>query len=160
MELYFFRHGLAVENMGSKMPDANRPLTERGIARTRSSAKTLKALGLKPVALYSSPLLRARQTAVILGAALGVAVQIRQEVAPGFDESAAELLLRGVDHNGEVMFVGHEPSLSMTVRGIIGGGDLTLKKGGLARVHVTGVNPLRGELVWLLAPKTLIMLKR
>lgn len=151
MRLYFFRHAIA-HDAGEDMTDAQRPLTKSGIANTERAAQALVALGVKPDILYSSPLVRARQTADILAPALGVLVDERKEVAPGFSITALEVLLHGMDHGAEVLFVGHEPDLSRTVSSLVGG-RVVMKRGGLARVDIMSYEPLLGELVWLLAPK-------
>jgi phosphohistidine phosphatase len=151
MRLYFFRHAVA-HDAGEGMTDAERPLTKSGIANTERAAQALGALGVKPDVLFSSPLVRARQTADILAPALGVLVEERKEVAPGFSITAVEALLNGLDHGAEVMFVGHEPDFSRTISSLVGG-RVVMKKGGLARVDMMSYQPLLGELVWLLAPK-------
>jgi phosphohistidine phosphatase SixA len=51
------------------------------------------------------------------------------------------------------MFVGHEPDFGLTVSALIGGGTITMKKGGVARIDVESSEPLHGSLVWLIAPK-------
>ena len=53
------------------------------------------------------------------------------------------------------MLVGHEPSMSMTVGELIGGGDVDFKKGALACVEMTRESPLAGRLLWLASPKLL-----
>ena len=53
------------------------------------------------------------------------------------------------------MVVGHEPDFSETVAELIGGGDVVMKKGGLARVDVTAPAAGGGRLVWLLTPPLL-----
>jgi phosphohistidine phosphatase SixA len=50
------------------------------------------------------------------------------------------------------MIVGHEPDFSRTISQLIGGGDVIMRKGGLARVDIKSGNQQRGELVWLLTP--------
>jgi phosphohistidine phosphatase len=152
MQLYFFRHAEA-EDGSATLPDNARQLTKRGIQRTRNAATVLKSLGLKPAHLYSSPLVRARQTADILAETLGVEVVERSEVGPGFNEQAVETLVRDAGGDSEIMFVGHEPDFSATVSALIGGGWVEIKKGGLARIDIDNVQPLRGMLVWLIAPK-------
>jgi phosphohistidine phosphatase len=151
MRLYFFRHAIA-HDADEQTPDAERELTKVGIANTERAAQVLQALGVAPDILYSSPLVRARQTADILAPALGVLVDERKEVAPGFGITSLETLLHGLDHGNEVMFVGHEPDLSRTITSLAGG-RVVMKKGGLARVDMISYQPLLGELVWLLAPK-------
>ena len=47
LEICFFRHGIAVDkNDPSVGSDADRPLTEEGIQKTRAAAKGLDRLGL------------------------------------------------------------------------------------------------------------------
>lgn len=152
MRLYFFRHAEA-ESENLLMPDQDRALTARGIARTHRTADVLKALGIAPAQLYTSPLTRACQTADILGEKLGAAVKERAEVGPGFNSEAAASLIQDLGENDEVMFVGHEPDFGLTVSALIGGGSITMKKGGVARIDVDSSEPLHGSLVWLIAPK-------
>ena len=152
MRLYFFRHAIA-EDGGADLPDFERKLTDKGIAKTRRAADVMKALGIQPTHLYCSPLVRARQTADILAEALDVAVEIRDEVSPGFNLAAVTQLTHELEQDAQVLFVGHEPDFSSTISALTGGGWVVMKKGGLARVDITGNEPLRGELVWLIAPK-------
>lgn len=151
LHLYFFRHAEAEDAVGS-MADFDRALTPRGIERTRAAAKMLKALGVMPEALYSSPLVRARQTADILSEALNVPVEARDALRPGFNAQAAEALV-SAHGRGDLMLVGHEPDFSETISRLIGGGAITMKKGGLARIDVETRQPLLGSLIWLIAPK-------
>lgn len=152
MRLYFFRHAEA-EPGSDPLPDEARKLTSRGIERTHQAARVMKTLKIAPLRLFSSPLVRARQTADILGQALGIPVQVRTELGPGFNAQAVNALVRDLGRGAEVMFVGHEPDFSATVSELIGGGWITMKKGGLARVDVDHDQPVRGTLVWLIAPK-------
>lgn len=153
MRLYFFRHGIAQPHDEPGIMDHQRQLTEDGSNRTRRAARLLKLLDIKPDRLYSSPLIRARQTADILGQVLGIAVQVRAELAPGFSAAHVGALTRDIGAEGEVLFVGHEPDFSATICDLIGGGQITLKKGSLARVDVASYHPLSGSLTWLLNPK-------
>lgn len=65
MELYLIRHGIAAER-GTYPKDEERPLTEKGRAKTQKVAQRLYALGLRFDFILTSPLVRARQTAEIL----------------------------------------------------------------------------------------------
>jgi phosphohistidine phosphatase len=76
-------------------------------------------------------------------------------LAPGFDVRRLEQLLAAHAPAGDVMVVGHEPDFSATVAELIGGGEIVMKKGGLARVDVTAPAAGGGELVWLLTPPLL-----
>lgn len=153
MKLYFFRHGHAEDAQMPDFDDFTRALTPKGVERTEAAGKALVKLGVQPVRLYSSPRARARQTADILAKSLGVEVTVREEVGFGFHIPAVEQLTAGLDATAEVMFVGHEPDLSATVSALIGGGEIMLKKGSLARVDIAGDRPLHGALVWLFAPR-------
>lgn len=151
MELYFFRHGIA-QDPSLSTPDHLRELTEEGVRELRHAAPMIKKLNLKLTHLYASPLVRAQQTAAILADTLGIEVEIKPEIGPGFRRAAVEKLVRDLDERSAVMFVGHEPDFSTTI-GELTGGRVEIKKASLARVDVTGVNPLSGELVYLLPPK-------
>jgi phosphohistidine phosphatase len=155
MKLYFFRHGLAEDAQMPDFDDFARRLTSKGIERTEAAGRALNRLGVRPACLFSSPRVRARQTADILAKVLGVNVAVREELNFGFSPHQLEGLVDGLKHGDEVMFVGHEPDLSATVSQLAGGGDVVMKKGGLARVDVGGDTPLRGALVWVLPPKLL-----
>lgn len=153
MRLYFFRHGIAQDNTGGRLPDHQRQLTLKGAERVRQAARVMKALDIQPDRLFSSPLIRARQTADIIGQALGVAVQVRDELGWDFSQAMVEVLTRDLGDDAEVMFVGHEPTFSETISSLIGGGSVEMKKGGLARVDIFDYQPMRGTLVWLIAPR-------
>lgn len=152
MRICFFRHALAEDNTDGRLMDAERQLTQRGITRTEQAAQFLAALGLQPDVLYSSPLVRARDTAAILGKQFGLAVTETPLLAPGFNVNALERLVQGLAGDAEVMVVGHEPDFSGTIAALTGGGRVEMKKGGLARVDIIATDPLRGTLVWLLPP--------
>lgn len=151
MRFYFFRHGIAEES-GGLVPDALRELTTEGVWRTRRSARALKILQINLDRLYSSPLVRCRQTADIVAATLAVAVQVREELSPGFNLSRVEKLTADLGEGSEVMFVGHEPDLSQIVFELTGA-RTQIKKGALVRVDIIAYQPLAGELALLLSPK-------
>jgi phosphohistidine phosphatase len=150
MKLYFFRHAEAEPGLSN---DFERRLTRRGSRRTETAAQVLLALGISPAHIYTSPRIRARQTAEILADALDMDVELEDGLDFGFNLDVVERLAEGIDEGGEVMFVGHEPSMSDVVSDLIGG-EVVMKKGGMARVDVTFfASPLEGELVWLIAPR-------
>jgi len=153
MKLYFFRHGDAEDADGPAFDDFPRRLTDKGIERTQAAARALVKLDVKPARLFSSPRARARQTADILAKGLGVTVDVREEVGFGFSiEHIGELIADSGAHD-EVLFVGHEPDLSITVSKLVSGGEIVMKKGGMARVDLFSRDPLRGALVWVISPK-------
>lgn len=149
MKLYFVRHGIAEDLAAS---DFARELTPRGSRRVAQSAAVMRQLKLQPQRIYSSPRLRARQTAEIIAADLDCPVTLVDEVNFGFDLDDVSSLTANMQGGAEVMFVGHNPDMSLVVNELTGV-DVSMKKGGLARVDVIDRQATRGELVWLIAPK-------
>lgn len=151
MHLYFLRHGHA-EDGGGAVNDFDRALTEHGIARLKHAAAVIARLNLKLDHVFSSPRVRARQTAQIIAEPLGLPVTIHKALNFGFNVEALPDLLADVSPEGSVMFVGHEPTFSMTVQALTGAA-ITMRKGGLAYVLLNSLTPPLGTLEWLIAPK-------
>jgi phosphohistidine phosphatase len=143
--LWLLRHGEAVPH-GTK-PDPERELTEKGERQSRLAGKALGRLGVTFDACYTSPKVRARDTARLAAEALGVDVVEWASVADGFDRDDARELL-GL-HEGHVLVVGHEPDFSQVVHDYTGA-RVDFKKGGVA---VIALSP--PELVVLLRPAEL-----
>lgn len=160
MRLFFLRHGVA-EPGHTGLRDFDRPLTPEGRDELALVAHALKRLRVRPDALLSSPLARARQTAEAVSPTLGTSVQIADELQSGasFDDFARAA--RRFADAESVMFVGHEPDLSEAAAALVGAprGALTLKKAGLIRVDVDGrFERGRGRLRWLLTPHQLTLI--
>jgi phosphohistidine phosphatase len=133
--LWLLRHAEAADGQ----PDDERPLTERGIIQAQDAGRALEAIGARIDACLSSPKLRARQTAELACAPLGVEVTIESRLAgEPFD---ANELAAGL---GDVLLVGHDPSFTLTLHQLTGA-QARMKKGGLAAIA-------KGELVTLLRP--------
>ena len=70
-EVLLVRHGETDDNAADRFQGRiDTPLNERGREQSRALGETLAAEGLR--ALYASPLARARETAAIVGATLGL----------------------------------------------------------------------------------------
>jgi phosphohistidine phosphatase len=118
MRLYIMRHGPAEDSSPSGR-DYDRPLSDMGRARTNAVAHELERLGERPQRVLSSPLVRARQTADIVARVLGVAVEVRNELAPS--ETAPDILREVTEARFErVLVVGHAPDVSILVAEVIG----------------------------------------
>jgi phosphohistidine phosphatase len=119
----------------------------------------MKRLGFALDVIVTSPLVRARQTAAIVAEALGLRDKLVEDerLGPGFDLVRLAEIVRAQRGADAVMLVGHEPSFSMTIGRLAGGGAIDVKKGSLARVDVADPSELRGELVWLIPPKVLVL---
>lgn len=159
MELYFLRHAIAA-NVGPDGTDASRPLTDDGIAKMRTAAHGIRTLGVELDLLFSSPLVRARQTAEIAGRELKRDVQLADALAPGCDAAQLLTLLNQHADARRVMLVGHEPDFSAMVGALTGGSRVVMKKGALARVDLDRLEAGAGALLWLLQPAALRELGR
>lgn len=153
MKLYFLRHGLADWPDWDPARDHERPLTKDGVKKMKQQAKALAELGVQIDAVLASPYTRAYQTADIVAGRLGREVKTEPLLAPGFNLDKLKEIAAAYRAEDALLLVGHEPTFSMVIAELIGGGRVQLKKGALARVDVN--SDLQGELVWLLQPKLL-----
>lgn len=79
--LYFIRHGQSLANTGAKsMPDAEIPLTELGRQQAHDLLSDWQQLNIEPHHIYTSPLLRAKQTAEIFNQNYGLDIQTLPEL--------------------------------------------------------------------------------
>lgn len=159
MILYFLRHGLAGNREDWEGDDRARPLTKKGEKRTALSAETMDAIIPDLDEIITSPLVRARQTAEIVADEMGMkdAMIEDERLAPGFNLEKLTEIVKAYPDAEALMLVGHEPDFSETISSLIGGGNIVCKKGGLARVDLINLDPLQGQLVWLLQPKVLTL---
>src|SRR5258708_30382004 len=134
-KLYFLRHGVAYEREEWKGEDDElRPLTDEGIAAMKREAKYLRDdLKLKVDRIITSPLVRAHDTARYVAKSLKIDLEESNLLKPGFDLQALDELIGKSDDDSKVIIVGHEPDFSRTISQLIGGGDVIMRKGGLAR---------------------------
>jgi phosphohistidine phosphatase len=168
MNLYFMRHGIAVERADSshRSDDRSRQLTPKGIKRINKAAKGLVALSLSFNRIFTSPFERARQTAKIVAQTLHSEDRLEEIPQLRPDQSVEDLLsaLAAYEGEKEILLVGHEPLLSSTVGFLLsprGGAEVRFKKGGLCCLEIDGVPAKkRAVLRWALTPKQLRLLAR
>jgi phosphohistidine phosphatase len=158
-ELYLIRHAIAAER-GSEWPDdTRRPLTERGISRFKEVVKGLRRLDVAIDEVFTSPLLRAKQTAELLAAGIEgkPPVKVLEALAPGHTSTSVMSGLARVARRRRVALVGHEPELGELAAHLIGAGRaLPFKKGGVCRIDVGSLTARRaGALIWFLPPGVL-----
>jgi len=118
MQVTFFRHGIAVDRADPLAPvDFERPLTLDGKNKTESSARGLRALGLRPALVLSSPYRRCVQSARLVAQVLGVSKKSVRELdalRPGADPRALWPELALVSHES-IFCVGHGGALEPIV---------------------------------------------
>jgi len=148
-EIWFLRHGEA-EPHGAA-PDADRRLTEKGEHQSRVAGKALASLGVDFAHVFTSPRVRALDTARIACEELGLEPIVHEALTGGFDRDEALALLGALDGEGRILVVGHEPDFSQVVHDLTGG-MVDFKKGGIAAVRVDST---AAELRVLLRPREL-----
>lgn len=165
MDIYLVRHGVAHERDSSRWPDdRRRPLTPEGVERFRGAARALGGFEGRVAQVFSSPLVRAWQTAELLEAeARWPAASSMPELAP--ESSAAQsldALVRrdGVGDLSAIAMVGHRPSLHELASYMLcadpEGIEMQLKKGGVAVLRFDGpIEPGAARLRALLPPRML-----
>lgn len=162
-ELYLIRHGVA-EDRGDAWPDdSKRPLTSRGMSRVRKEARGLSRLGVSFDVVLTSPLVRARQTAEIIVAAVEPRPHLvnAESLAPG---ATFQALVTDIEKQGKktrVALVGHEPGMGELAARLIGARRaIELKKGSVARIDLESIAAGAGTLRWLIPPRALRMVKK
>ena len=153
-QLWLLRHGEAVPH--ESKPDFDRELTARGERQAAAAGEAFARLGLEFAACFTSPLVRARDTAALACERLNVTPDARDAVGKEFDTDAARELLAEREDGGRVLVVGHNPAFEQIVHDLTGA-RVDFKKGGVAAVRIAGT---QAELIVLLRPRELESLGR
>ncbi len=168
MILYILRHAVAVEpGRPAYEDDSQRPLSGKGIAKMEQIAAGLRRMDVEFDLIFTSPYLRARQTAEIL--AKPYSLQDKLIVTPALlPEAPAGQIVAEINESYDrlesLILVGHEPFLSNLTSMLISGDptlDIVLKKGGLCRLYIDQLLYDRcATLEWLLLPSQIANLAR
>lgn len=129
---------------------------EKGWEQSRNAGVFLKQMEKLPDLVLTSPLVRARETAVGFCEAAGIDGPVEVGwLSCGVDPEEALEELRAYGEFECVAVVGHEPDLSGLVGYLIGSssGRVRMKKGAVACVKMYGMRA--GELQFLLPPKVM-----
>lgn len=158
MDILLVRHGIAVER-GTRgyEDDAKRPLTPAGRQRMVEAARGLERV-FTPQAIFTSPLVRAAQTAEILQ---GVYQLGKPRVCEALGTGDHQGLISALEESdvGSVALVGHEPwmseLLSLLLTGYVSAVSTNFKKGACALVRCDDLRPGNCWLEWLIQPAAL-----
>jgi phosphohistidine phosphatase len=115
VRLYLVRHAEAARGE----PDVLRPLSAAGRQAARALGAELITEGVRPDAVLTSPLLRARETAAELGRALGCDPVPDERLAPGATAEGVRSAVAG--RGAEVVVVGHQPDCGEIAAELSGG---------------------------------------
>jgi len=133
-------------------------LTAKGVQKTRSAALGLRAIGIKPDVLITSPYVRAAQTAEIFAETLGfppAKIRVHEALKPA--GNPAEIVKEVTRLRAkEVMCFGHAPQLDLMIAHLLGtrGSVTEIKKAGVACFEHAAAHG-KWELRWILTPKML-----
>ena len=123
MKLCLIRHSLAADPAPNKL-DQDRELTAAGVERARRLGQALNQLKLVPRDLYTSPFVRAVQTAVILSAEIAGApapIQLNElEAEVDLVESLKTHLQPRLNDSDLIVVVGHQPSIGYLTQNLLG----------------------------------------
>jgi phosphohistidine phosphatase len=161
MRIVLFRHGLADQLDPERWPDDMlRPLSSRGIPRTRRAARGVARLepGIRQV--FTSPAARASDTARLLVTALGRAGEPVELPSLTPDGAWRATLKRLAEEAADttVALVGHEPGLSALAAALLLSAEaraLGFKKAGACSIDCDAPAAGRGHLRWWLGPGAL-----
>ena len=162
MLLLVIRHAIAETreaHSATSDDDSLRPLTAKGRRRMAAGAKGIRRLVPDLELLAASPLVRAQQTAAIIGKEYGGMHFVT--ASPLDPESAPASLLAWLRAQREetIAVVGHEPHLGIIVTWLLTGVEeshVSFRKGGACLLELPQ-RPRKGEatLRWALTPSQL-----
>ena len=151
MNLYLIRHGVAEDEART---DGERRLTKEGLKEVIKMARHVSGLTKKPERLFSSPLVRAKQTAEPFAEQWKLKVELVDWLTP---EVGPSEVLKNLHKFSEQSFalVGHMPNLGLVLSACIWGlppRGVALPKGGVALLKTKLWEPGEAKLKWLLSP--------
>ncbi|NQU16897.1 MAG: phosphohistidine phosphatase SixA [Candidatus Saganbacteria bacterium] len=138
MKLYLLRHGEA-ENLGKVKRDAERPLTEFGEKQVAAAAKKIKEKGIVFDAIFSSPYLRAFQTAEIVAKELDLTDDLYKEppLASGCRLENIKEIITTHQQCKAILCVGHEPDFGIIAGELLNYGEARpLNKAELLEIEI------------------------
>jgi phosphohistidine phosphatase len=118
MHLYLVRHAEAAAGE----PDALRPLTPGGREQARRLGERLRENGVQADVVLTSPLLRARETGVLIARELGAEVAVEEALAPGATADSVARAAReaATPQARAIVAVGHQPDCSRIAAALTG----------------------------------------
>ena len=163
MNLYIVRHAIAVEHgTPGYEDDSQRPLTDNGRKKMKKISRSLDRLGIQLDVILTSPYVRARDTAKILGDRFAMTDKIyfSENLIPSGNFEALVFEIHEKYDLANVALVGHEPMLSSLISWLTTGeteARIRLKKGGVAFLSSDSLfQDGRAALQWLLTPALMV----
>jgi phosphohistidine phosphatase len=155
MRLYLIRHASAAAAEKFSGPDEDRPLTERARAELRAVLPQVAEDEAPPKVIWTSPLVRAVQTAeaVLQLWAPGATVRVTRALLSGADPREVIAEIDREPPGSPLALVGHEPHLGDLLGTLVGGdSSIPMPKAGVARVRYRADARPAGEFRVLYSP--------
>ena len=113
MDVFLIRHAAAIDET-LELRDPMRHLTAQGRRQATSLGDRLRWHDCNPTHVWTSPLVRAVQTAELVMSILKVdiSIDVLPALAPGESERAVVAAIGKLGPDAAVMLVGHEPGIS------------------------------------------------
>jgi phosphohistidine phosphatase len=151
MEFYLVRHGEAV----SQAVNGQRPLTPGGRRDVERIGQAAAERGIQPAQIFHSGLLRAQQTAEILGERLGRIDGVRELVGLRPDDDPVIAKAELESSTVSLMLVGHLPHIRRLASFLVAGdADRELVEFAPATVLGLSYEDYRWKILWKLTPTT------
>jgi phosphohistidine phosphatase len=133
VDIFLVRHAEAIDETLA-LRDPMRHLTMHGREQARALGDRMRWHDCTPSHIWTSPLVRAVQTAELLATGLEtrVAVDVVPQLAPGEDARAIVEVLKALA--GDVVLVGHEPGVSALATLLVGKDVGTIAKAEAVRI--------------------------
>jgi phosphohistidine phosphatase len=153
MEIYLLRHGAADRNA----PDADRRLTDLGIAEVIEVVTHARRAGFNPSLILSSPYARALETAKLAARLLDYQGEIltARALTPESTPQEAWEELRLYPDQPSILAVTHEPLITAVASWILGSPrtEIQFKTATLARIDIEAMTAKpRGVRRWTIVP--------
>jgi phosphohistidine phosphatase len=133
VDVFLVRHAEAIDET-LEIRDPMRHLTAHGRDQARALGDRMRWHDCTPSQIWTSPLVRAVQTAELLAVGLEtkVPVDVMPRLAPGEDARAIINALKTL--TGDVVLVGHEPGISALATLLVGKDVGTIAKAEAVRI--------------------------
>ncbi|MBL8006763.1 MAG: histidine phosphatase family protein [Ignavibacteria bacterium] len=157
MKIFLIRHAEAADIYSDRvLPDEYRFITPGGRKSAIKCAEKLKEHFSRTEIIYTSPLVRAVQTAEIFAVRLKFKGQViaAEELLNESPVSSFQNLMNAADISGSAAFVGHEPKMSYLVKYLTGRRSLNFEFGkcGVCLIEYNNLKDT-GEFKWYYNPK-------
>lgn len=143
MDVFIIRHAAAIDET-LELHDPMRHLTREGRGQATSLGDRLRWHDCTPTQIWTSPLVRAVQTAELVTAALASScpVEVMPALTPGEPTRTVLAAIQALPAEAVVLVVGHEPELSALGALLVGAPDFA------ALGKAEAVRILDGQLRW------------